>query len=889
MRFLFEAADADSRGIRIIPEIPDIRLARVEGKNGIGKTLAARLLELVSGGRPFAALPRAWESLVELLGVVKITIEGHPEGPLIIDIDSKKWRGRSEAECAAEPGDARLAGEPIDWIRLRQLIQVQRIAGDEGLAETLGRTVRERALEADAGRRRIGDLVESWSHRLDTLRVLCGGIGPELLDTARRNAQQAEDEYEKTREDLSKAEELADAWSEARTILRSLSQFAHSYPALMAAYAAGLDKHHNASEQIKQLEQRLAQAGVAAAIDDSRRKDIAKWTRLLDLRETALTRARLQERRVLGYLGIDTRPILADVRKLRTETNNALREAEAELRTADMAGTIRSATTNIEGMLDELPEPALAETIADLDRPVTASQLLVGVRQRRAHLDGVPRPGEAVQLSRKIDDLRDRVSVLAQVPNLIEITDRKARNVNVAQETLISLMGLSDAEREEREATQLSLSEQRDLMVAGSAEAVATLSRLYALIGAPVPELEPSTTTIDESSEEQDESELSAAEGELSSAVQLLLRTPDAVQEEVNTWKGERLARLAQLQEITGVNMHFDASMASGTDTDNLRASVEAEETAAAQRVQELSATLAVATEHRTGASAALVHMRLSIASAVRSLLIENEWESLRPAIERALARAGISASAVVLSEQGFLHGGDSVDVAAAEMKVATVLQDLAKFAEQIEDSAATVRDAWASTTAYLDNETRRLARRLADAEPDRFTANSMSGPASVVLRSWTEVEIGRILSSTALREQLFNNAETVHFDLEGLAVQWRTLDGKRRRRPLEAFSSGEQVFAYTRAKLETLRDLKSTSQYVVVFLDEFGAFVARDRFSELMRYVQDDVLGDIADQVVVMLPTSSSDEPLTLREELDGVFHAEGYVVTSAEPERVG
>ena len=229
------------------------------------------------------------------------------------------------------------------------------------------------------------------------------------------------------------------------------------------------------------------------------------------------------------------------------------------------------------------------------------------------------------------------------------------------------------------------------------------------------------------------------------------------------------------------------------------------------------------------------------------------------------------------------------MDVAAAEMKVATVLQDLAKFAEQIEDSAATVRDAWASTTAYLDNETRRLARRLADAEPDRFTANSMSGPASVVLRSWTEVEIGRILSSTALREQLFNNAETVHFDLEGLAVQWRTLDGKRRRRPLEAFSSGEQVFAYTRAKLETLRDLKSTSQYVVVFLDEFGAFVARDRFSELMRYVQDDVLGDIADQVVVMLPTSSSDEPLTLREELDGVFHAEGYVVTSAEPERVG
>ncbi len=889
MRFLFEAEDADSRGVRVIPEIPDIRLARVEGKNGIGKTLAARLLELVSGGRPFAALPRAWESLVEFLGVVKITIEGHPDGPLVIQIDSKQWRDRSEAECAAEPGDATLAGEPIPWSRLRQLVQVQRIAGDEGLAETLGRTVRERALEADTGRRRVGELVESWSHRLDTLRMLCGGISPELLITSRRNAREAENEYENARAELSEIERRADAWSEATVILRSLSEFAHNYPALMAAYTAGLNKHRNASEQIKKLEQRLAHVGAAAAIDDNRRKDIAKWTRLLDLRETALTRARLQERRVLGYLGMDTRPILTDVRKLRTQALNALKEAEAELRTADMAGTIRSAARNIEEMLDELPEPALTETIADLDRPVAASQLLAGVRRRRTHLDGVPRPGEAVQLSKRIDDLRDRVAVLGQVPNLIEITDRKAQNVKVSQETLVSLMGLSDAERAEREATQDSLSQQRDLMVTGSAEAVATLSRLYALIGAPVPELEPSTTTVDESSDEQDESELSAAEGELSSALQLLLRTPETVQDEVDTWTGDRLARLTQLQAITSGNTNAHTALNSITDTDRLLASAEAEEAATVQGAEELESRLVTANEHRTRASTALVNLRLSIASAMRSLLVENEWESLRPAVERALSRAETSASAVALSEQGFLHGDDTAGESTVEMKVARILQTLANLAEQIEDSAATVRDAWASTTAYLDSETRRLARRLADAEPDRFTANSMSGPASVVLRSWTEGEISRILSSTVLREQLFNNAETVLFDLEGLAVQWRTLDGKRRRRPLEAFSSGEQVFAYTRAKLETLRGLKSTSQYVVVFLDEFGAFVARDRFSELMRYVQDDVLGEIADQVVVMLPTSSSDEPLTLREELEGIFHAEGYVVTSAEPERVG
>jgi hypothetical protein len=136
------------------------------------------------------------------------------------------------------------------------------------------------------------------------------------------------------------------------------------------------------------------------------------------------------------------------------------------------------------------------------------------------------------------------------------------------------------------------------------------------------------------------------------------------------------------------------------------------------------------------------------------------------------------------------------------------------------------------------------------------------------------------------LREQLFDSASTVEFDSSDLAVKWTTPDGMRRRRPLEAFSSGEQVFAYTRAKLETYRGLKDRTDYLVVFLDEFGAFVARDRFGELMRYVQMSVLGAIADQVVVMLPTSAVDSVLSAT--ISGRAHYEGpnYTVVSVEQE---
>src|SRR4051812_46899552 len=100
MRFQFRAIDAAARGLRVLAEIPDIRLARIEGENGIGKTLAARLLELISGEQPFATLPRAWDSLVDLLGAVDVEIDGLSSGSVLVSLNSHAWKGRSQADCA---------------------------------------------------------------------------------------------------------------------------------------------------------------------------------------------------------------------------------------------------------------------------------------------------------------------------------------------------------------------------------------------------------------------------------------------------------------------------------------------------------------------------------------------------------------------------------------------------------------------------------------------------------------------------------------------------------------------------------------------------------------------------------------------------------------------
>lgn len=78
MRFEIEPAEGlgPTGGLRVITEIPDFTLGRLEGQNGVGKTLAVRLLQLVTGEQPWAGLELAWRTLREHLGPTYVTIEG---------------------------------------------------------------------------------------------------------------------------------------------------------------------------------------------------------------------------------------------------------------------------------------------------------------------------------------------------------------------------------------------------------------------------------------------------------------------------------------------------------------------------------------------------------------------------------------------------------------------------------------------------------------------------------------------------------------------------------------------------------------------------------------------------------------------------------------------
>jgi hypothetical protein len=123
-----------------------------------------------------------------------------------------------------------------------------------------------------------------------------------------------------------------------------------------------------------------------------------------------------------------------------------------------------------------------------------------------------------------------------------------------------------------------------------------------------------------------------------------------------------------------------------------------------------------------------------------------------------------------------------------------------------------------------------------------------------------TEVWLNQIFSDwfnhDRVREELLETSGRVSVDIRQREVRWT--DGQTElSRPLEAFSSGQQAFAYTRARLARLDRAPRQVPYRLIVLDEFGAFIALNRLSTLYEHLQERVERDGNDQFLVILPLS--------------------------------
>ncbi len=133
--------------------------------------------------------------------------------------------------------------------------------------------------------------------------------------------------------------------------------------------------------------------------------------------------------------------------------------------------------------------------------------------------------------------------------------------------------------------------------------------------------------------------------------------------------------------------------------------------------------------------------------------------------------------------------------------------------------------------------------------------------------RSWFSEEVSTWFNQPQLIETVFEHGQDVRVNLNDKTIYWEA-NNTTMSRPLEAFSSGERGFAYTRAQLEVLDAAPAPANRLLV-LDEFGAFIAREWQHRLEQYLMDHARRHPSDSTLLVLPLTRTEEELRQGEHL--------------------
>ena len=167
------------------------------------------------------------------------------------------------------------------------------------------------------------------------------------------------------------------------------------------------------------------------------------------------------------------------------------------------------------------------------------------------------------------------------------------------------------------------------------------------------------------------------------------------------------------------------------------------------------------------------------------------------------------------------------------------------------------------------------LANGLRDANSSDGGERRRRGPSDSIetqvwdlpVKNWIAGQARQWFDDETMRQALFDGGNDITVDPQELTVSWK-LNGEDFKRPLALFSSGEQAFAFTRARVAQLdRDADQVPNRLIA-LDEFGAFLDAERLSGLSDYLVKRQERIPNDHVLVILPCGVRPRDIVANEE---------------------
>ena len=752
MRFTFER-ERGSNGalLPLIEEIPSGPIQILEGRNGIGKSLAVRLLELATGTNPYRTDPAAWKALGESLGDTVITAQGD-DHDLEVRLSPSAWRPRPDDEV--EPGTTTFVdGVPVERSVVVQRLQVIRIAGEETLSQALGgnfaQLSQETARLAESIEPRAQALLDLLDETLETLRH--ADTSP--LDEQAALLEVATAELEEANERRAALEAKLDTVRSGREAMRAVDALKADGPELRSRISAMTRQLDEADAEREEAVQTLSRVAADQDREQDNEKEFERIERLIRRRENAVSRADDRVLELALRLGVEDDAEHVD----REAEECALQLSESSRRRAELGRhdrvrqLIADLLEKVADSSDLLDDHALLFHIGGV--AVNLMALRSTLSQREAELSATNVAQEIDALDQRIVHLIERREALARLGDELAERDRLRDKVGEALEEFAAV-----------EAT---------LATSATAEFRAARDRLDTAVATT------QRVTVERIQAQHALSELTGGS------------TPEELTERIDR---------ARALDPSGEDPHLDSvynDLADEVDT-AVRTAINAEEV-------------------RRGYLAAVETREAQRQGAVAQLQSASSHSWLKPSFD--------------------LSAAESWDGSV----FAEAIRRLASMRDRIDQAVKNVK---AVSTGLLD-----VGNHLAGT----YTLHPAEDGLRKAVVGACERRLVEQFSENEVREALFAGEIVESADLQEMLVTWHHR-GRQMIRPLSAFSSGEQAFAYARARIGGL-DVPESGQHRLLVLDEFSAFVAGDRRALLYRLLEEVIERGSASQVLLIVP----------------------------------
>ncbi len=390
----FQLTASASEVLRVIPEIPSFELGLVEGRNGVGKSLAVRLLQLATGDQPFDSLPAAWRSLRAELDFVDITVS--------------ELRGAEEIKCRLATADwPESPAQPEDWIGefwidgtratladVRVLLRVLRVAGDETLADTIALRIRADRGLLNRWTGPISQVTEKLNSNLAAVSARLLAADPAGLLVALDALPIAEAHLARLRDETSQVAHRLEDIEEASALARRAQGLELEAPELRRRIEALQNDIKARDEAISRLELERSELQTQAAREDEVRRKLSDLDKQMtrEARAVADTQRRMED--LASELGVA--PVDDAVVDALAVSRTAISELLKARTSMDATPRLKSLGTSIGSHLDRAEADGLGGlALARLanGQALSIAELRAAVRAYRAELDNQPPVG----------------------------------------------------------------------------------------------------------------------------------------------------------------------------------------------------------------------------------------------------------------------------------------------------------------------------------------------------------------------------------------------------------------------------------------------------------------------------------------------------------------